>query len=160
MDAFDVFACEGTLVDWVPAIETVVYELARHNGEGPMDRGVALGQRLLELADDGVELAFERLAHERGWRNEEPGSESLARIAALTRPLPGALEAVAAVVSSGRPALVVSSADPRLLALVLEPFGDAFKAILHPADIAPGTPVIRARDLGGPFGFPPAPIAA
>src|SRR3954469_11436899 len=34
---------------WREAIEAVVYELARHNGESPLDRGVALRRRLEAL---------------------------------------------------------------------------------------------------------------
>lgn len=75
------------LMEWNAAIEAVAYELARRNGESPLDRGVALRRRLLQLADrDGVADAFERLARERGYRNEESGEECLARVEALALP--------------------------------------------------------------------------
>jgi hypothetical protein len=48
-----------------------------------MDRGAALRRRVLELAEDGVAEAFERLARERGYRNEESGEECFARVEAL-----------------------------------------------------------------------------
>ena len=74
----------GSPMEWNAAIEAVVYELARHNGESPMDRGAQLRLRVLELADDaGFAYAFERLAHERGYRNEESGEECLARVESL-----------------------------------------------------------------------------
>jgi hypothetical protein len=68
------------------AIEAVVYELARHNGESPLDRGAALHRRLQALsADHGLAAAFERLAAERGWRGEESGEESVARLQSMSR---------------------------------------------------------------------------
>jgi hypothetical protein len=71
----------GSPMEWNAAIEAVVYELARRNGESPMDRGARLRLRLLELAEDtSFEDAFERLAQERGYRNEESGEECLARV--------------------------------------------------------------------------------
>ena len=85
-------------MEWNAAIEAVVYELARRNGESPMDRGAQLRLRVLELADDAgsgpsdapwdsltarFAYAFERLAHERGYRNEESGEECLARVESL-----------------------------------------------------------------------------
>jgi hypothetical protein len=73
----------GSPMEWNSAIETVAYELARRNGESPMDRGAALRRRVLELAEDGVAEAFERLARERGYRNEESGEECFARVEAL-----------------------------------------------------------------------------
>src|SRR5829696_8291687 len=89
------FACRGTLVDWSGAIDAVAYELARRNGESPLDRGASLGRRVEILAaGDGLACGFERLAHERGYRGEESGAESLARVVATARPLPGAREAV------------------------------------------------------------------
>ena len=48
---------------WREAIEAVAYELARRNGESPLDRGAAL--------------------RERGYRGEESGEESAARVYAL-----------------------------------------------------------------------------
>ena len=68
---------------WNDGIEAVVYELARHNGESPLDRGVALRRRINELAGDlGWALAFEQLAAERGWHGEESGAESESRVRA------------------------------------------------------------------------------
>lgn len=76
----------GPPMGWSEAIEAVVYELARRNGESPMDRGAALRRRVLELADYGIAEAFERLARERGYRNEESGEECVARVEALALP--------------------------------------------------------------------------
>jgi hypothetical protein len=72
---------------WSPgAIEAVVYELARHNGESPLDRGAALRRRVEALAaESDLARAFELLAGERGWRGEEPGAESAARVASMSR---------------------------------------------------------------------------
>jgi hypothetical protein len=69
---------------WREAIEAVAYELARRNGESPLDRGAALRRRVIALAaGDGLASGFERLARERGYRGEESGEESAARVAAL-----------------------------------------------------------------------------
>jgi hypothetical protein len=70
---------------WREAIEMIAYELARRNGESPLDRGAALRRRVIALAADGRGLAwaFERLARERGYRGEESGLESAARVEAL-----------------------------------------------------------------------------
>src|SRR3954468_3053367 len=87
------FACRGTLLDWTGAIEAVAYELARCNGESPLDRGAALRRRVVTLADGhGLARGFERLARERGYRGEESGEEALARGGAMARPIPGAGE--------------------------------------------------------------------
>ena len=81
------FACRGTLVDWTGAIDAVAYELARRNGESPLDRGAALGRRVEALADgDGLARGFERLAAERGYLGEESVDESVERVVALARP--------------------------------------------------------------------------
>ena len=104
------FACRGTLVDWVGAIEAVAYELARRNGESALDRGAALGRRVETLAGaDGLARGFDRLVRERGYRGEESGDESLARVVAMARPRSGAREAVALAVRSGKRVV----ADPR-----------------------------------------------
>jgi hypothetical protein len=122
------FACRGTLVDWKGAIDAVTYELARRNGESPLDRGAALGRRVEALARDvGLARGFERLADARGYRNEESGDESLARVIAMACPLPGAQEAVALAVRSGKRAVVVSRAE---CAGALDPFGSAFDAVV------------------------------
>jgi hypothetical protein len=122
------FACRSTLVDWTGAIDAVAYELARRHGESPLDRGAALGRRVETLADGrGLALGFERLAHERGYRGEESGHESLARVVAMARPLRGAREAVALAVRSGKRVVAVSRADS---AGALEPFGGAFEAVV------------------------------
>jgi hypothetical protein len=69
---------------WREAIAAVAYELARHNGESPMDRGAALGRRLEALSRAwGLAGAFEVLKAERGYRREEPGEELYARVEAL-----------------------------------------------------------------------------
>jgi hypothetical protein len=122
------FACRGTLVDWAGAIDAVVYELARRNGESPLDRGTALGRRVEALADgDGLARGFERLAHERGYLGEESGDESLARVVALARPLRGAREAVQLAVQSGRRVVAVSRTES---STALQPFGGAFEAVV------------------------------
>jgi FMN phosphatase YigB (HAD superfamily) len=122
------FACRGTLVDWTGAIDAVAYELARRNGESLLDGGAALGRRVETLAG-GRSLAhgFERLAHERGYRGEETGEESLARVVAMARPLRGAREAVALAVRSGKRVVAVSRTES---AGALEPFGGAFEAVV------------------------------
>jgi len=68
---------------WREAVEAVVYELARHNGESPLDRGAGLRRRLEEFSADGLATAFERLAGERGWYRDESGFESESRVLAL-----------------------------------------------------------------------------
>jgi hypothetical protein len=132
------FACRGTLLDWTGAIEAVAYELARCNGESPLDRGAALRRRVETLAGGhGLARGFERLARERGYRGEESGEESLARVVALARPLRGAREAVALAVRSGKRVVAVSRAEnPGALYL----FGGAFEAV-----------VSDPRDLGEPL---------
>jgi hypothetical protein len=65
------------------AVEAVAYELARRNGESPMDRGAALGRRVLELSHRGLADGFERLARERGYRWDVCGDECVARVEAL-----------------------------------------------------------------------------
>jgi hypothetical protein len=122
------FACRGTLVDWARAIDAVAYELARRSGESPLDRGAALGRRVEALADgDGLARGFERLAQERGYRDEESGAESLARVVAMARPLHGAREAVECAVRSGRRVFAVARTES---VRALEPFGDAFEAVV------------------------------
>jgi hypothetical protein len=68
---------------WSDAIEAVVYELARHNGESPLDRGAGLRRRLEELSAGGLATAFDQLACERGWHLDENGFESESRVLAL-----------------------------------------------------------------------------
>jgi hypothetical protein len=69
---------------WKQAIEAVVYELARHNGESPLDRGAALRRRVEALAQqEGLAHAFASLVRERGYRGEESGAECEARALAL-----------------------------------------------------------------------------
>jgi hypothetical protein len=122
------FACRGTLVDWAGAVDAVAYELARRNGESPLDRGAALGRRVEALAgDDGLARGFERLAHRRGYIGEESGDESLARVVAIARPIRGAREAVQLAVRSGRRVVAVSRSEG---ARALEPFGSAFEAVV------------------------------
>jgi beta-phosphoglucomutase-like phosphatase (HAD superfamily) len=128
------FACRGTLVDWTGAIEAVAYEVARRNGESPLDRGARLRRRVEALAGgDGLARGFERLARERRYRVGRDGDELLATVAAMARPLPGAREAVALALGSGRRVLAVSRGDsPRALGL----FDDAFEDVAaHPAEI-------------------------
>ena len=122
------FACRGTLVDWTAAIDAVAYELARRNGESPLDRGASLGRRVETLADgDGLARGFERLAHERGYLGEESGAESLARVVAMARPLQGAREAVQLAARSGRRVVAVARTEG---VRALGPFGSAFDAVV------------------------------
>ena len=122
------FACRGTLVDWKGAIDAVAYELGRRNGESPLDRGAALGRCVESLADgDGLARGFERLADGRGYRGEESGDESLARVVAMARPLRGARTAVALAVRSGKRVVAVSRDES---AGALQPFGGAFEAVV------------------------------
>ena len=122
------FACRGTLVDWAGAIDAVVYELARRNGESPLDRGAALGRRVESLANgDGLARGFERLARERGYLGEESGEESLARVVAMARPLHGAREAVQLAARSGKRVVAVSRTEG---ARALQQFGGAFEAVV------------------------------
>jgi hypothetical protein len=122
------FACRGTLVDWAGAIDAVAYELARRNGESPLDRGASLGRRVEALAQaDGLARGFERLAEERGYRDEESGAESLARVVAMARPFQGAREAVQLAVRSGRRVVAVARNDS---VRALGPFGAAFEAVV------------------------------
>jgi hypothetical protein len=122
------FACRGTLVDWTGAIDAVAYELARRNGESPLDRGAALGRRVETLAGGhGLARGFDRLADERGYRGEESGDELLARVIAMARPLRGACAAVVLAVRSGKRVVVVSRAES---AAALRPFGGAFEAVV------------------------------
>jgi hypothetical protein len=122
------FACRGTLVDWAGAIDAVVYELARRNGESPLDRGAALGRRVESLANgDGLARGFERLARERGYFGEESGDESLARVVAMARPRHGAREAVQLAVRSGKRVVAVSRTEG---AHGLQQFGGAFEAVV------------------------------
>ena len=122
------FACRGTLLDWAGAIEAVTYELARRNGESPLDRGAVLRRRVEALAaGDGLASGFERLARERGYRIETDGDDLLARVVTLIRPLPGARRAVALAVGAGRRVVAVSRGDsPGALYL----FGGAFDDVL------------------------------
>ena len=123
------FACRGTLVDWTGAIDAVAYELARRNGESPLDRGAVLGRRVEALAGDhGLARGFERLTLERGYRGEESGAELLARVVAMARPLRGAPEAVALAVRSGKRVAAVSRAES---GAALRPYDGAFEAVVR-----------------------------
>ena len=98
------FACRGTLLDWTRAVDAVAYELARRNGESPLDRGAALGRRAEALArGHGLRHGFERLAGERSYRVGTDADELLADVVALARPLPGACGAVALATASAWP---------------------------------------------------------
>jgi hypothetical protein len=127
-------ACRGTLVDWGGAIDAVAYELARRNGESPLDRGAMLGRRVEALADgQALSRGFERLARERRYRRGKDGDELLADVVAMARPLPGGLEAVAVALGSGRRILAVAGGE---CSEVLDPFGDVFEDVVaHPDEI-------------------------
>jgi beta-phosphoglucomutase-like phosphatase (HAD superfamily) len=128
------FACRGTLVDWAGAIEAVAYEQARRNGESPLDRGAMLRRRVEALADGhGLSHGFERLSRERSYRAGDDGDELLANVVATARPLPGAREAVALALGSGRRVLAVSRGAS---ARALHRFGDVFEEVVaQPAEI-------------------------
>jgi len=128
------FACRGTLVDWAGAIEAVAYELARRNGESPLDRGAMMRRRVEALADGhGLARGFELLARERCYRVGNDRDELLANVVAMARPLPGAREAVALALGSGRRVLAVSRGES---AAALPHFGDVFEDVVsHPAAI-------------------------
>jgi beta-phosphoglucomutase-like phosphatase (HAD superfamily) len=128
------FACRGTLVDWTGAIEAATYELARRNGESPLDRGAMLRRRVEALADGrGLSHGFERLARERRYRVGTNGDELLAGVVATARPLPGARAAVALAAACGRRVLAVSSGEsPGALSL----FGGVFEEVVtHATEI-------------------------
>ena len=128
------FACRGTLVDWAGAIEAVAYELARRNGESPLDRGAMLRRRVEALADGhGLSRGFERLAGERCYRVGKDGDELLADVVAMARPLRGAREAVALGLRSGRRVLAASRGES---CEALCRFGGAFEEVVtHPTEI-------------------------
>jgi beta-phosphoglucomutase-like phosphatase (HAD superfamily) len=122
------FACRGTLVDWTGAIEAVAYELARRNGESPLDRGAMLRRRVDALADGrGLAHGFERLAHERSYRVGTDGDEQLEDVVAMARPLPGSRAAVALALGSGRRVLAVSRGES---SEALTHFGGAFEDVV------------------------------
>ena len=123
------FACRGTLLDWTRAVDAVAYELARRNGESPLDRGAALGRRAEVLArGHGLRHGFERLAGERSYRVGTDADELLADVVALARPLPGACGAVALATASGRRVLAVSRGErPE----ALDRFGGAFEEVVR-----------------------------
>src|SRR4051794_23894714 len=128
------FACRGTLVDWAGAIEAVSYELARRNGESPLDRGAMLRRRVEALADrDGLARGFERLARERCYRVGTDGDELLGDVVRLARPLPGAREGLTQALRRGLRVLAVARGEsPAALAL----FGGVFEDVVtHPAEI-------------------------
>ncbi len=134
-----VLACQGTLMDSATALEAVVYELARRNGESPLDRGAGLRRRVEALATSrpggrGLAFAFERLAHERGWVTEESGEESLSRAVFLTRLYPDAPDAVVTAARGAR-LVVLARADRRLVEGALRPLDGAFEAIISPAEL-------------------------
>src|SRR4029450_983520 len=98
--------------NWRVAIDAVAYELARRNGESPLDRGASLGRRVEALAaGDGLARGLARLRRERGYRDEESGAESLARVIAMARPLRGAREAVQFAARSGRRVIAVARTE-------------------------------------------------
>ena len=122
------FACRGTLLDWTGAVDAVAYELARRNGESPLDRGAALGRRAEALAvGHGLRHGFERLTRERRYRVGTDADELLADVLALARPLPGACEAVALAAMSGRRVLAVSRGEPPE---ALDRFNGAFEEVV------------------------------
>ena len=122
------FACRGTLLDWTRAVDAVADQLARRNGESPLDRGAALGRRAEALArGHGLRHGFERLARERNYRVGTDADELLADVVALARPLPGACEAVALATASGRRVLAVSRGEQPE---ALDRFGGAFDEVV------------------------------
>jgi FMN phosphatase YigB (HAD superfamily) len=135
-----VLACQGTLLDASTALEAVVYELARRNGESPLDRGAGLRRRVEALATSrpggrGLAFAFERLAHERGWTTEESGEESLSRAVFLTRLYPDAPDAVETAARGAR-LVALARGDRQLVEGALRPLDGAFEAVVTPAELA------------------------
>jgi hypothetical protein len=133
------FACRGTLIHWAEAIDAVAYELARRNGESPLDRGAALGRRAELLGGGDLASGLERLTEERGYVGEESGDELLARVVASARPRPGARDAVSLAVRSGKRVIAVARNGGG--ACALQAFGEAFEAV-----------VPDPRDIGVPLG--------
>ena len=134
-----VLSGEDTLVDARAVIESVVYELARHNGESPLDRGAALAREVISMGAFGLRSAFEQLALKHGWRHEESGEESVSRVAFLARPYPDALAAVALAATSGYRLIALSHGDPRLTRFALRPFGDAIADVAVPDRLTCGS---------------------
>jgi FMN phosphatase YigB (HAD superfamily) len=151
-------ACRGTLVGWSTAIESVAYEQARRNGESPLDRGAALRRRIerLSVAAPGprsLAAGFDALAAERGWRRALPGAACVDRVLGLVRPYEDVAPALELAHASGRPLIVVSSADRVLVEGALRPLDGAFDAVLT-ADALGCTdpdalPAAAARVAGG-----------
>jgi FMN phosphatase YigB (HAD superfamily) len=128
------FACRGTLLDWTRAVDAVAYELARRNGESPLDRGAALGRRAETLAvGHGLRHGFERLVRERRYRVWTDADKLLTNVVALAPPLPGACDAVALAAASGRRVFAVSRGErPE----ALDRFGGAFdEVVTDPSEI-------------------------
>ena len=122
------FACRGTLVDWAAAIEAVVYEQARRNGESPLDRGAALRRRVEALADGhGLACGFERLARERALRRRGERRGVARPRVALARAKRGARELVALAARSGRRLVAISRGESPA---ALQEFGAPFEAVL------------------------------
>jgi hypothetical protein len=128
------FACRGTLLEWTSAVDAVAYELARRNGESPLDRGAALGRRAEALAvGHGLRHGFERLVRERRYRVGADADDLLADVVALAQPLPGACEAVALAAASGPRVLAVARGErPE----ALDHFGGVLdEVVTDPAEI-------------------------
>jgi len=128
------FACRGTLLGWTGAVDAVAYELARRNGESPLDRGSALGRRAEALAaGHGLRHGFERLARERCYRVGTDADDLLADVVALAPPLPGACQAVALAAASGLRVVVVARGErPE----ALDRFGGAIdEVVTDPCEI-------------------------
>ncbi len=156
-----VVACLGTLVDWSRGIEAVAYELARGNGESPMDRGAALRRRvdvLSRTAPGGPCLAtgFDRLAAERGWRRGPGGATCRRRVVALSRPYPDAPRGLEPVFNAGLPLIVLSRADRVLVEGALRPLDGAFHGLICAADLGgPGAPDVLLSRLARYLGTAP-----
>jgi hypothetical protein len=136
------FACRGTLLDWTGAIEAVAYELARRNGESPLDRGTAMRRRVEELADgNGLAHGFEQLARERCYRTEATGAELRARAVAMAGPVPGAREAVMLAVETGKRVVAVARGECSDALVYL--FGGVFEDVVaDPGEIDAAPDVI------------------
>jgi FMN phosphatase YigB (HAD superfamily) len=153
------FACRGTLLDWAGAIEAVAYELARANGESPLDRGAALRRRVEALADGhGLARGFERLARERGYRGEESGEFPGALYL-----FGGAFDAVLGDLDPGR----IGAASERVLYVTASPRRRKEARALGMRAVAPGdlagaleAPRPDARALGVATIERHAPVAA
>jgi FMN phosphatase YigB (HAD superfamily) len=145
----------GGLVDWRSAVESVLYEVARHHGESPLDRGRALRRRLeaLETADRPLAAAFEALARERGYRRAGGGAAALQRLAAGCRPYADVAPALERAMCAGLPVVAVADADPAAVEAALRPLDGAIRDVVTVRERGPRPALAGALRRAG---VPPA----